>query len=310
MDFPITDLMDEDACYAKLVQWLHPQGFSLARDAAGTMPWPSTAAAVPRSWTTAAGHCRRVFNTFTGTSLYGAKRPPAELVLILRGFAQGVPTAQLARDRSELLKLRHRTQGAASRGRDRAPLGDASTEADEAYQNAGEKGVPHDDPDDPPRRRANKVRGHGTWENDRPPVCGVVGRESGQVRLTVAEHSDGETSRGVVGDATAPKAMVYTDEWGGYNGLKGMDRGHAAVCHNRGEWARDDDGDGVREVHDDTPEGPWTGPRNFLRRSRGVSKKYLARYVAMFEWDYNVKRATPGFLGAMLGVRPTTICPS
>ena len=72
---------------------------------------------------------------------------------------------------------------------------------------------------------------------------------------------------------------------------------------NRGEWARDDDGDGVREVHDDTPEGPWTGPPNFPRRSRGVSKKYQARYVAMFEWDYNVKRATPGFLGAMLGVQ-------
>jgi hypothetical protein len=24
----------------------------------------------------------------------------------------------------------------------------------------------------------------------------------------------------------------------------------------------------------------------------------------MFEWDYNVKRATPRFLGAILGVRP------
>ena len=41
----------------------------------------------------------------------------------------------------------------------------------------GKKGMPHLDPEDPPRRRANKARGHGTWENDRPPVCGVVGRE-------------------------------------------------------------------------------------------------------------------------------------
>jgi hypothetical protein len=29
------------------------------------------------------------------------------------------------------------------------------------YQNAGEKGIPHLDPGDPPRRRANKRRGHG-----------------------------------------------------------------------------------------------------------------------------------------------------
>jgi transposase len=113
----------------------------------------------------------------------------------------------------------------------------------------------------------------------------------------------------VVGGATVPGAVIYTDEWGGYNGLPGMDRGHATVCHKIGEWARDDDGDGVREVHDNTLEGLWTGLRNFLRRFRGVSKKYLSQCVAMFEWDYNVKRATPRFLGAILGVRPT-ICPT
>ena len=51
--------------------------------------------------------------------------------------------------------------------------------------------MPHADPADPPRRRGNKARGHGTWDNDRPPIGGVVGRESGHVRLTVVEHTDG-----------------------------------------------------------------------------------------------------------------------
>ncbi|MGE5756433.1 MAG: hypothetical protein ACM35G_12115 [Planctomycetaceae bacterium] len=31
MDFPIADLMDEDACYAKLVTWLHPEGLACPR---------------------------------------------------------------------------------------------------------------------------------------------------------------------------------------------------------------------------------------------------------------------------------------
>jgi hypothetical protein len=31
-----------------------------------------------------------------------------------------------------------------------------------------------------------------------------------------------------------------------------MGRRHATVCHTAGEWARDDDGDGIREVHDNT----------------------------------------------------------
>ena len=170
--------------------------------------------------------------------------------------------------------------------------------------------MPHTDPADPPRRRANKARGHGTWDNDRPPVCGVVGRECGQVRLTVAAHTDGATLRGVVASGTRPGAMVYTDEWGGYSGLPALGRGHATVCHAEGEWARDDDGDGIREVHDNTLEGLWTGLRNFLRPFRGVNKVYLHQYVAMFEWGYNVKRATPGFLRALLGVGATTTCPT
>ncbi len=31
MDFPITDLMDDDACDAKLVAWPHPDGFAFPR---------------------------------------------------------------------------------------------------------------------------------------------------------------------------------------------------------------------------------------------------------------------------------------
>ena len=31
MDFPITDLMDEQACYDQLVGWLHPDGLACPR---------------------------------------------------------------------------------------------------------------------------------------------------------------------------------------------------------------------------------------------------------------------------------------
>jgi transposase len=46
--------------------------------------------------------------------------------------------------------------------------------------------------------------------------------------------------------------------------------------------ARDEDGDGVNEVHCNTLEGIWTGLRNYLRKFRGVNKTYLAQYVAVF----------------------------
>jgi transposase-like protein len=142
MDFPIADLMDEDACYAKLLGWLHPDGLACPRCGRRDGLHVHRRHRVPLLDYRCKA-CRRVFNAFTGTALQGTQRRPVELVLIVRGFAQGVPTAQLARelgcDRSELLDFRHRLQEAARRGLDRTPLGDATTEADEAYQNAGGK---------------------------------------------------------------------------------------------------------------------------------------------------------------------------
>ena len=127
---------------------------------------------------------------------------------------------------------------------------------------------------------------------------------------TLTRRSDGETLERVVMRATWPKTKVNTDEWGGYNGLPAMGRDRSTVCHADKEWARDDDGDGIREIHINTMEGLWTGMRNFLRLFRGVSKKYLYQYVAMFEWDNNVKRVTPVLLSAVLGVRSATTRPS
>jgi transposase len=103
--------------------------------------------------------------------------------------------------------------------------------------------------------------------------------------------------------ATRRGATVCTDEWGAYEHLPEKGRPHPTVCHALGqrEWARDDDGDGVREVHDNTLEGIWTGLRNFLRPFRGVSKHYLQQYVSVFQWTYELYVATPAFLNAMFG---------
>jgi transposase len=134
----------------------------------------------------------------------------------------------------------------------------------------------------------------------------VVGRDTGAVRLRVVAHTDGATLTPFVAAGTQDGAMVYTDEWGGYNGLPGMHRAHATVNHSPGrrEWARDDDGDGIREVHDNTLEGLWAALRTFLRPFRGVSKHYLSQYVAVFQWVYNLKVAVPETLRLLLGLTP------
>jgi transposase len=308
MDFPIHDLMNEDACYQFLLDLFHPAGLRCPRCHAAEGFYTQRDFREP-VLDYRCSRCSRVFNAWTGTVFQGTHRPPSQLVLILRGFAQGTSTSQLARElsssRRHLLDLRHRLQAQVQAGSDRTALEDKVVEADEMYQNAGEKGVLHQDPEDPPRRRANKARGHGTMENDRPPVIGVVGRESAKVRLDVVEHSNQDTLDEFVVKMTKPGTLVNTDEWAGYDRLPAKGRGRVAVCHTPGkrEWARDDDGDGVREVHNNTMEGLWTGLRNYLRPFRGVNKWFLGQYVAMFEWSYNLKEATSDFLRALLGIK-------
>lgn len=65
---------------------------------------------------------------------------------------------ELKLDYSTLLEWRHRLQELAFENRLFSVLPDPVHELDEMFQNAGEKGKHHLDPDDPPRRRANKKR--------------------------------------------------------------------------------------------------------------------------------------------------------
>jgi transposase len=111
-----------------------------------------------------------------------------------------------------------------------------------------------------------------------------VGRESGEFRSEVLDHADGAELEEVIACTTLEGTVVNTDEWNGSNGLPRMKRGHTAVDHSgpKSTWARDDDGDGVREVHCNTQEGLWTGVRTFLRPFRGVSKWSLAQDQAIF----------------------------
>jgi transposase len=167
----------------------------------------------------------------------------------------------------------------------------------------------HDDLDDPPRRRANSRRGHGTFATDRPPVAGVVGRESGEIRLEVLDSASGSELETMIDDTCLEGTTINTDEWNGYNRVGRRHRRiHQTVDHSgpKSTWAIDADGDGVREVHCNTLEGLWTGLRNFLRPFRGVSKWYLAQYVAIFQWGHNLKSVTNEFLRILLGNQPST----
>jgi transposase-like protein len=141
MDFPLVELLDEQACYDFLVAALHPEGLRCPDCGERRLTIHRAHRDPVLDYRCTA--CGRVFNAWTATALQGTQRGPAELVLIVQGIAQGTPTAQLARElgcsRRHLLELRHRLQHHAWVRRPRPPLPDDEAEADEMFQNAGEK---------------------------------------------------------------------------------------------------------------------------------------------------------------------------
>jgi transposase-like protein len=144
MDFPIAEFMDEDACYQKIVAVLHPDGLVCPR--CGSRDGFRVHRRTRDPVLDYRCSCGRVFNAFTETVLHKTHRRPSEILLILRGIAQGTTTARLARElnrhRQHLLRLRHRLQEQALKAADPRPLDDTEVEADEMYQNAGEKRHP------------------------------------------------------------------------------------------------------------------------------------------------------------------------
>jgi transposase-like protein len=110
-------------------------------------------------------------------------------------------------------------------------------------------------------------------------------------------NTQGATLCPFVEQFTQPHATLYTDEYDSYNRLQ---RVRHTVCHSKNEWARDDDGDGLREVHVNSNEGGWTGLRNFLRPYRGVHKANLSGYVAIHELAVNHKRISPSLISALV----------
>jgi transposase len=157
--------------------------------------------------------------------------------------------------------------------------------------------MPHPDPAAPPRRCAHKRKGHGTYANDRPPVISILSRDTGEQRWWVCDHADRHTCHHLIADnVPCGRTLLYTDEWQSY---RGSHPDHATVAHGVREWARDDNGDGQREVHCNSCDGAGAGLRTYLRVFLGVHKQYLHLYVATYEAMANAKWVTPELIQRM-----------
>ena len=175
-------------------------------------------------------------------------------------------------------------------------------ECDEAYVIAGHKGQPEVVKNKGRKGRRRRLKGkcgRGTLERERPPVLGMIQR-GGQVVINLMANVKQKTIEPLIKDTIVPDTLVYTDDYSIYARLRTWGYDHKSVNHGRGEFARDEDGEGFCEVHVNTMEGFWSLLRSWLRPHRGISQEKLPLYLGFFEFVHNVRKRGKALLHALI----------
>jgi hypothetical protein len=138
-----------------------------------------------------------------------------------------------------------------------------------------------------------KSGGRSGAGSGKTPVIGAVQRK-GNVITRVLEKVTKQAATDFVHEAVSDKvSLLATDAWDGYRSLN-KTYPHAAVDHHRGQYV-------VGAVHTNTIEGFWSiFKRGVVGTFHKVSDKYLALYVAEFQFRYN-NRANADIFGSVIG---------
>jgi transposase-like protein len=143
IDFPIAELLDDSICVLWLERYLHPHGLVCPRCGRAERRLFRDQGHFPAYRCRA---CEGYYTVLTGTVFAKTRQRPATLVLLLRGITKGEPTARLARElglsRKQLHTLRQRIQTNLNATAPTDVMTGTAFEADELYQNAGEKKHP------------------------------------------------------------------------------------------------------------------------------------------------------------------------
>jgi hypothetical protein len=117
---------------------------------------------------------------------------------------------------------------------------------------------------------------------------GLVER-GGRIKATVVPSRYGYTLRNTVASFVLPDSMVFTDDYGGYEGLERRYR-HRRINHSARVYVSG-------TTHTQTIEGFFGLFKTGLRGAHhSVSEKWLQGYVQEWAWRYNRRESeTPMF---------------
>ena len=125
-------------------------------------------------------------------------------------------------------------------------------------------------------------------------------QRGGQVVLHMLANVQQKTIQPIIEAVVTKGYQLYTDEYDIYDRLPAWGYQHRTVCHSRGEYARDEDGDGFHEIHVNTMEGFWSLLRSWLRPHRGISQEKLPIYLGFFQFVHNARKRGKQLLNTLV----------
>lgn len=223
----------------------------------------------------------KYFNALTGTFLENTKVPLTQwmvAVWLLSSCKKGISSYQLARTIGVTQKtawfMLHRIRGCCA---DTTTVLEGEVEMDETFVGGKNKN----------RHRDKKVPlSQGRAHIDKTPVLGMVQR-GGRLVAQVIPDTSQRSITPIVLQRVSRDAIVYTDEWQGYDKVDRLYR-REFVDHSRKQYANGN-------VTTNRIEGFWgILKRGIIGVYQMASRKHLQRYVDEFVWRYNTRLVTQG----------------
>jgi len=302
----ILNLIDDANCFAAVRALRWPEGVRCVHCDSPAVSKQGRDTTQPQRQKYRCSDCGRWFDDLSGTVFCGHHQPLRTWVLCLYFMGLNLSNRQIAQ---ELGLHKDDTQRMTAQlrvgidSKQALPELSGEVEADEVYVIAGHKGHPDavkKQGRQGRRRRLKGARGRGTLAKEKPPILGLLQR-GGEVVLRMLETVQQKTIEPLIRAIVTKGTRFYTDEYDIYARLPAWGYDHHTVCHSRGEYARDEDGDGFHEIHVNTIEGVWSLLRSWLRPHRGISQEHLPLYLSFFQFVHNARVRGKGLLPALLG---------
>ena len=247
--------------------------------------------------------CRKHFSVRTNTVLAESRIPLHKWLLaifLLTTNLKGVSSCKLARDLGVTQKtawfLAHRIRKV-HEDQVEAKL-DSPLEADESYFGGRARA-----------KHASKKSQVLTGGADKTPVVAVKSRATKKVKARVTKPVSSVTLQRIIEETAERGSIIYTDQHGGYMGLKDKGFKHESVNHGVGEYTRG-------QISTQSVESFWSMlKRGYVGVYHYMSEKHLQRYVDEYVGRHNgrqeptmsqISGVVQGVLGKRLSYKELT----